>query len=380
MEDLTKLLDEKNSIDVIYFDFKKAFDTVPHQRLLKKLEYYGISGNVLLWIKDFLSNRNQAVKVGSEYSERINVTSGIPQGSILGPILFTIFINDLPDQVDSYCKIFADDTKIYNTTREAKKLQDDINSMILWSEHWQLYFNTGKCKRMHIGRTNGKQEYTMTIDNKETIIEECTEEKDLGIIIDNELKFDRHIQEAVKKASKVLGMIKRNFIYIDKETLLLLYKGLIRPTLEYGNVIWAPFLKRQSSEIEKIQRRATKLIPELKDKPYEERLRLLKLPSLKARRTRGDLIQCYKIFRQIDDININSLFSPAKSQSTRNNTDKIFIKFSKLNIRKYCFTNRVAPIWNSLPAEIKNAPSTNHFKTHIDNWKVYKNMIYLYDE
>ena len=175
-------------------------------------------------------------------------------------------------------------------------------------------------------------------------------------------------------------MIKRNFIYIDKETLLLLYKGLIRPTLEYGNVIWAPFLKRQSSEIEKIQRRATKLIPELKDKPYEERLRLLKLPSLKARRTRGDLIQCYKIFRQIDDIDINSLFSPAKSQSTRNNTDKIFIKFSKLNIRKYCFTNRVAPIWNSLPAEIKNAPSTNSFKTHIDNWKVYNNMMYLYDE
>ena len=379
MEDLTKLLEDKNNIDVIYFDFKKAFDTVPHKRLLTKLEYYGITGNVLLWIKDFLSNRKQAVKVGSNFSDTIKVTSGIPQGSILGPILFTIFINDLPDQVESYCKIFADDTKIYNVTSETKKLQDDINSMILWSEHWQLYFNTAKCKRMHIGKSNSKHEYTMNVNDKETIIEECTEEKDLGIIIDNELKFDRHIQEAVKKASKVLGMIKRNFKFIDKENLLLLFKGLIRPILEYGNVIWAPYLKRQSSEIEKIQRRATKLIKDIKDKPYEERLKLLKLPSLKARRIRGDLIQCYKIFRQVDDIDVETFFTQAKSQSTRNNTDKIFIKYSKLNVRKYYFTNRVAPLWNSLPAHVKNAPTTNHFKTYIDNWKGYTNIIYSYD-
>ena len=379
MEDLTKLLDDKNNIDIIYFDFKKVFDTVPHKRLLTKLEYYGITGNILLWIKDFLSNRKQAVKVGSNFSNMIDVTSGIPQGSTLGPILFTIFINDLPDQVESYCKIFADDTKIYNITSESKQLQDDINSMIMWSEHWQLYFNTGKCKRMHIGKTNSKQEYTMTIENKETIIQECTEEKDLGVIIDNELKFDKHIQEAVKKASRVLGMIKRNFMYIDKENLLLLYKGLVRPILEYGNVIWAPYLKRQSSEIEKIQRRATKLIKEIKDEPYERRLKLLKLPSLKARRTREDLIQCYKIFRQVDDISTDTFFTQAKSQSTRNNTDKIFIRYSKLNIRKYCFTNRVAPLWNSLPYYIKNAPSTNHFKSFIDNWETFKNIMYSYD-
>ena len=136
----------------------------------------------------------------------------------------------------------------------------------------------------------------------------------------------------------------------------------------------------QSSEIEKIQRRATKLIPELKDKPYEDRLRLLKLPSLKARRTRGNLIQCYKMFKQIDDIDIKTFFSPAKHQSTRNNFDKIFIEFSKLSIRKYCFTNRVAPIWNSLPAEMKSSQSTIHFKTFIDNRKAYKNMIYSFDQ
>ena len=379
MEDLTRLIDDKQNVDMIYFDFKKAFDTVPHNRLLTKLEYYGITGNILSWIENFLSDRKQMVKVGSKFSDSINVTSGIPQGSILGPILFTIFINDLPNEVESFCKIFADDTKIYNVTSESKRLQDDINAMILWSENWQLYFNTGKCKRMHIGTSNDKNEYTMKIGDEDTTIEECTEEKDLGVIIDNQLKFDRHVQETVKKANRVLGAIKRNFTYIDKETLLMLFKGLVRPILEYGNTIWAPHLKRQSTEIEKVQRRATKLVREIKDKPYEVRLEILKLPSLKARRYRGDLIQCYKIFRQIDDIDKNIFFSPAKLEKTRNSEDKIYIDDRRINLRQYFFSYRVAPIWNRLPTNIKNAPSINSFKNYIDKLEEYRKLIYSFD-
>ena len=129
MEDFTHFMDKKQSFDVIYLDFKKAFDSVPHERLLVKLEGYGISGNLLKWIRSFLENRTQRVKIGNEFSERSKVTSGIPQGSILGPILFTIFINDLPEAIKSICKIFADDTKIYNTSDNHTILQQDFDYM-----------------------------------------------------------------------------------------------------------------------------------------------------------------------------------------------------------------------------------------------------------
>ena len=128
-------------IYIVYLDFKKAFDSVPHQRLLSKLAVYGITGNIFKWIKDFLTNRHQRVRVGNHYSPMTEVLSGIPQGSVLGPILFTIFINDLPNCIQSCCKVFADDTKIYDSTDNAGRIQDDIIRLQRWSDLWNLYFN-----------------------------------------------------------------------------------------------------------------------------------------------------------------------------------------------------------------------------------------------
>ena len=147
-------INDDKAFDVIYLDFKKAFDSVPHERLLVKLRSYGIDGNLFKWIKDFLSLRYQYVKVGKETSSTMGVTSGIPQGSILGPILFLIFINDLPDCVKSTCSIFADDTKVYNTSENNNTLQTDINALQDWSHKWQLHFNCTKCKCIHFGKNN----------------------------------------------------------------------------------------------------------------------------------------------------------------------------------------------------------------------------------
>ena len=165
MEDFTHFMDERENFDVIYLDFKKAFDSVPHERLLLKLEGYGISRCILKWIRSFLENRTQKVKIGNEFSEPSKVTSGIPQGSILGPILFTIFINDLPEAIKSICKIFADDTKIYNITDKHNTLQEDLNSLITWSEKWQLFFNGQKCKCLHHGKDNPKHTYYLETSN-----------------------------------------------------------------------------------------------------------------------------------------------------------------------------------------------------------------------
>ena len=291
MEDFTKFVDNKKDIDIIYLDFQKAFDQVPHRRLLHKLNYLGITGNIHKWISDFLKDRNQRVRVGNLYSEPAQVTSGIPQGSILRPILFTIFINDLPDCVSSCCKIFADDTKLYDVASNCTQIQKDIDPLQKWSDKWNLYFNADKCKVMHIGLHNQRFNYTMKLSNEEIVnIMKCDEEKDLGVVFDCMLSFDSHIQTVINKANRNIGIIRRTFSYLTRKGFIKLYKALVRPHLEYGNAIWHPHLKRQSTSVEKVQRRATRLLFEVNTLTYGERLIFLKLPSLKFRRTRGDMI------------------------------------------------------------------------------------------
>ena len=150
MEKWSEYLEWEDSVDVIYTDFSKAFDSVPHQRLLKKLENLGVSGNVFEWIRSFLSNRSQCVRVEEEISSWKPVKSGIPQGSVLGPILFVIFINDMPTMVENICELFADDAKLFRNVhlraeQNNKSLQNDINALVEWSKKWQLPFNIGKC-------------------------------------------------------------------------------------------------------------------------------------------------------------------------------------------------------------------------------------------
>ena len=157
---ITKYIEDGETLDMIYLDFKKAFDSVPHKRLLLKLESYGIRGKLLTWIDSFLSNRKQKVKVGEELSEEVDVLSGIPQGSVLGPLLFVLFINDLPNNIKSECFMFADDTKLFNSTNNNQTLQEDIRELEKWSATWQLQFNALKCKVLHIGKNNPKLKYT----------------------------------------------------------------------------------------------------------------------------------------------------------------------------------------------------------------------------
>ena len=169
MEIWTALLDEGGGLDVAYLDFRKAFDSVPHQRLLMKCKAHGLDGNLLHWIESFLTGRKQRVMVKGEPSTWADVISGIPQGSVLGPILFVIFINDLPDAVDSYVKIFADDTKIFThikTREDCDNLQSDLDSLSAWSDKWQLRFNVSKCGVMHYGNQREPYSYSMYEDNQ----------------------------------------------------------------------------------------------------------------------------------------------------------------------------------------------------------------------
>ena len=175
LDDWTRILDNDGSVDVIYIDYAKAFDKVAHKRLLIKLEGYGISPQLIQWIGSFLSGRRQKVRVNGAESEWEDVLSGVPQGSVLGPVLFILFVNDLPEMIKTKVKMYADDTKIYADVSNEEnyyKLQEDIDSLDKWAHEWQLSFNTSKCKVMHIGKKNPRKTYTMNQNNCKTEIEE----------------------------------------------------------------------------------------------------------------------------------------------------------------------------------------------------------------
>lgn len=213
----------------------------------------------------------------------------------------------------------------------------------------------------------------MTNNNVDVPLLSCENEKDLGVTFDKDLSFDVHIQSSISKANKMIGLIKRTFINIDYEIFSKLYKALIRPHLEYGNTIWYPKYKYQSVALEKVQRRATKLVKTCRDMTYENRLLYLNLYSLKGRRVRGDLIEAFKIFNGHVDLSWDEIFKPVQYDTTRNSYGKVFIKRCNTNIRKNCFSNRIANLWNELPFDLKTAPNTNIFKNRLDRNPNYVN-------
>ena len=207
--------------------FRKAFDTVPHERLLSKLNGYGIKGNIFNWIKDFLKDRYQFVNINDNVSSKDPVTSGVPQGSVLGPTLFIYYINDLPSVVLSLIKIFADDTKAYRpiySLRYNLHLQQSINNMVDWSKIWLLGFNGSKCKVLHVGKNNPNFKYTIEENSKIIDLKVTVCEKDLGVHIDPFLSFDEHITTIIKLARCLSGLIIRTITFKTRDIMVPLFQ------------------------------------------------------------------------------------------------------------------------------------------------------------
>ena len=236
IETRTDQLEKGIDIDALYFDFSKAYDTVPHRRLLSKLESYKVSQQITDWVEAYLSNRKQRVLVNGTRSEWEAVSSGVPQGSVLGPVLFLIYINDLPKEVKNCIRLFADDTKLYRTVTtdlDCLSLQQDIDKLEEWASKWQLKFHTKKCKTMRIGDKYPKYNYTMIAEDGTIVqLEETVVEKDLGVVVDNKLTFSHHINSIVARANQVVGMIRRSFKYMDKDIFVQLFTSRVRPILK----------------------------------------------------------------------------------------------------------------------------------------------------
>lgn len=373
VDKISELLDRGGSIDMIYLDFAKAFDTVPHNRLLMKLSGYGVGGKVLEWIGQFLMKRRQRVSVAGVLSEWEDVLSGVPQGSVLGPLLFVCYINDMPDNIASFLYMYADDTKLFNSSNcEADRLQiqHDLDRLRAWARDWQLNFNIEKCKVMHMGATRTEVvKYSMeTKGGGRSYLEETSLEKDLGIWFNNNLKPGDHIAHAVGKANQILGLIRRTFTYMDCQLMKLLYTALVRPHLEYGNVVWHPHLKKDIDMLENVQHRATRMVPGLSKLSYEERLKKLDIPTLAYRRARGDAIETYKYTHgmyMIDEMKILPRHN-SMGATTRGHDLKLQKRQCSSQTRANTFGYRVVGMWNSLPAEVVNSSSVNCFKGRYD--------------
>ena len=359
---------------VVFMDFAKAFDKVSHRALIVKLEGYGFAGNLLSWLKDFLSGRKQRVVMGEVVSDWMDVLSGVPQGSVLGPLLFIIFINDLPEAVKGLCKLFADDTKLISTIRSPSDLtilQSDVDNLVEWADNWLMEFNDDKCKYMVF---NNKQ-LVIDLKMKGEPLSSTEKERDLGIYISSDLKWGYQVSLAANRASSVLGQLKKCFKKWSVSIFRQLYVALVRPHLEYAIVAWCPHLKKDIEVLEKVQRRATKLVKSIKHLSYEERLKRLRLTKLSARRVRADMIEFYKITNGLTEVcwrnpikQCNYLSVEGPATSIRGAKHRLAKQFTKNSQRENFMLNRVVDNWNKLPKMVVEAKSKNFFKKKLDEF------------
>ncbi|MFZ2540120.1 MAG: hypothetical protein WAX04_14670 [Oscillospiraceae bacterium] len=295
--------------------------------------------------------------------------------------MFILYINDLPEICnESEIYLFADDAKMFNHVKsvaDSLKLQASLNEMQDWSEKWLLKLNIKKCKIISFGR-NVDNDFKYYITNNNTIhkLERENNINDLGILLDNKLNFSAHIQAKINKAFSMIGLLKRNFRHLNLSSFVTLYKCMVRSHLDYCNSVWAPYKIGDIEDIEKVQKRATKIIPALKGLTYVERLKRCNLSTLRFRRIRGDMIETYKIITGKYDRNVSPKFSFSEVTSTRGNSLKINTTRTKYDLRKYCFTNRVVNVWNSLPDHIVKACTLNQFKNRLDKFWSCQEMFY----
>ena len=358
MDAVNDLLAEGGCADILYFDFSKAFDSVPHHRLLVKLKNFGIPDDILGIIENFLAGRSMRVKVGDKYSEIKYIFSGVPQGSVLGPLLFILFVNDLPEGIKSIFKLFADDVKMI--VNPFNNLIDDLQFLELWEAHWCLKFNIDKCMVMQIGSCNPKNQYLFG-----GVPLRCVDsEKDLGVTFNTSFNFKDHVRNSIAKANRTIAWVTRSIISREPSVMLGLYKSLIKPHIEYCSQAWAPMARHGNwsliLELEGVQRSFTRMIDGVGLLTYRDRLDKLKLTTLLERRVHGDLIEMFKIQEGFVSYGFDLFGRAGRTVADRSKPHRFTTNETDF------FAQRVLCYWNSLPALVKASESVTSFKSRLD--------------
>ncbi|BHF62528.1 hypothetical protein SprV_0200551000 [Sparganum proliferum] len=376
LEHWTRAVDRGDMVHVIYIDFKKAFDSAPHHRLLYKLSRAGVRGKLLMWIQSFLIGRSQAVHVSDQQSAEVAVRSVVPQGSALGPTLFIAYVNDCANELNCGVAMFANDIKMWSTIRsevDEARLQTNLDHREQWSKDWLLPFNVNKCDFLRVGRTSSPNHTVYRLTGEP--LHKVDAQKDLGVWITTSLKPSLQCSKVAKSAMSILYLVKRAFSYFDEDCSAKVFQTFVRPHLEFAIQAWRPWTGKDVGILEKVQRRATKLVSGQWSLPYEARLANLALFPLSYRQVRGDLIQAFRIVRdQGCCLASGDFFELATTTNLRGHPLKLRVTGARLDTRKFFFTNRVVAAWNALPEDVVMSASVDTFKRRLDHhWSANHN-------
>lgn len=366
VEQISTAIDNREHMVGVFIDLKKAFDTIDHEILLRKLERYGIRGIALEWLKSYLNNRHQYVHINNVDSDLQKVTYGVPQGSVLGPKLFILYINDICEVSNLMkCVLFADDTSLYSSGSDLEQLlnsaEKELTKLKKWFDINKLSLNLSKTKFIIFG--NKIISIPVKIKVNDVVIERVNENKFLGMIIDNKLKWKPHINNLKAKLSKTIAIMYKTKDVLNKNSLNLLYCSLVLPYINYCVEVWGNTHKTNINPIFLLQKKAIRIVNQ---KDYREptnplfiNLHILKLEDLVDLNT---LTVMYKVNNNLLPRSIQELFEPRDNHYNLRGSCMYKNKKTRTNIKSRCLSVKGVTLWNNLDTELKTCSSIRKFK------------------
>jgi hypothetical protein len=367
IHDWANELEDRGQCDIALLDFSKAFDLVSHKRLQLKLQQYGITGRTESWINAFLDNRTQTIVVNGSSSSIARVTSGVPQGTVLGPLLFLIYINDISQGLNSEIRLFADDSILYRPIKSEEDhliLQQDLYKLQQWATDWKMSFNVKKCAIMSCTKKKNPSIYNYKL--KDETIPRVKDHDYLGIKVSDDLSWNKHCDQVIAKSSRALGMIRRNLYACSTKVKSQAYTTLVRPKLEYATEAWSPYTAKYIKRLEAVQNSAARFCYKnySRTQSVSALVQQLKWESLQRRRQLADVTLFYKIQNNIVRIPFPPSVAATPYLSTRHNHQFVkLVPHATINAFKYSFFVRTIVPWNRLPASAVTADTTEQFST-----------------
>ena len=369
-------VDSGKEVRAVFCDISKAFDRVWHEGLVHKLHLSGISGSLLSWLSNYLSDRRQCVVLSGCKSDSVAITAGVPQGSILGPLLFLVYINDIVRDIQSPIRLFADDTALFiivdTPTEAATKLNADLSNIHSWAEKWLVTFNPSKTKSLIISKKTNRPFHPPLFFN-DCQINEVESHTHLGVNLSNSCSWQVHIQSIKQKAWKRINLMRSFKFTLDRKSLLTIYTSFIRPIIEYSDVVWDNITNQDATDLERIQLEAARIITggtrlasiqNLYDETH--------LEPLMHRRRKHKLTLFYKMFNSLTPSYLTALIPPNVGDRIGyqlRNSGNIRNISCKSEFFSRSFLPSTIDLWNSLPADVKSASSLPAFKSKLNKGK-----------